>query len=58
MSSSNRKLLVDEVDVILHCAASVRFDLPLLDILKINVEGTHRLLELALEMTSFYMECG
>jgi alcohol-forming fatty acyl-CoA reductase len=42
--------LVDENDVIFHCAAVVNFDLPLLDILKVNDAGTDRLLELATEM--------
>jgi alcohol-forming fatty acyl-CoA reductase len=50
ITASDRKLLVDNVDVIFHCAALVSFDSSLLDILKVNVAGTHRLLELATEM--------
>ena len=50
LSSWDRSTLVEEVDVIFHCAAVVNFDLSLLDILKVNVVGTHRLLELATEM--------
>jgi alcohol-forming fatty acyl-CoA reductase len=47
LSLSDRKLLLAEIDVIFHCAALIRFDLPLLSILKVNVQGTQQLLELA-----------
>jgi alcohol-forming fatty acyl-CoA reductase len=50
LSSSDRNILINEVDLIFHCAASVSFEWSLLDILKVNVEGTNRLLLLATEM--------
>jgi thioester reductase-like protein len=36
-----------EVDTVMHCAASVSFDLPLDDSRRINVDGTRHVLELA-----------
>ncbi|MEN0012304.1 MAG: SDR family oxidoreductase [Solirubrobacteraceae bacterium] len=39
--------LPDDVDTIIHCAASVGFDLPLQQQRQINVEGTRRVLEAA-----------
>lgn len=39
--------LTAEVTSILHCAASTRFDLPLDDARRTNVQGTRRVLELA-----------
>jgi thioester reductase-like protein len=41
------ELLADEVTTILHCAASVSFDLSLEDSRRINVDGTRHVLELA-----------
>ena len=39
--------LADEVSLIVHCAASVSFDLPLDESRRINVDGTARVLEFA-----------
>jgi thioester reductase-like protein len=39
--------LADEVTTVLHCAASVSFDLPLEDSRRINVDGTRHVVELA-----------
>src|ERR671919_645402 len=39
--------LASEVTTVLHCAASVSFDLPLQDSRRINVDGTRHVLELA-----------
>lgn len=44
---STRVALAETVTEIVHAAASVSFTLPLPDAREINVEGTHRLLELA-----------
>lgn len=43
--------LIESVDIVFHCAASVRFDLSLLDIMRINVKGTQRLLNIAEKLT-------
>jgi thioester reductase-like protein len=42
-----RKILVNELDVIINCAASVNFDDPLLDAIQINYIGCLRMVELA-----------
>ncbi|XP_026535069.1 fatty acyl-CoA reductase 1-like [Notechis scutatus] len=42
--------LLSEVNVIFHCAATVRFDEPLKDALLLNVMGTQQLLRLAHQM--------
>src|SRR5687767_1429404 len=39
--------LADEVTTVVHCAASVSFDLPLADSRRVNVDGTRHVLELA-----------
>jgi thioester reductase-like protein len=50
ITSEERSELIKTVNVVFHCAALVSFDLPLFDILKVNVKGTQRLLELTKEM--------
>lgn len=47
MSQADREKLVEKVHVIFHCAAMVRFDLKLSEIMKINVIGTLQVLQLA-----------
>ena len=47
LSSSDRALIVDEVDVILNVAASVSFDDPLKQALMINYFGAKQMLDLA-----------
>ncbi|MHB8660128.1 MAG: SDR family oxidoreductase [Solirubrobacteraceae bacterium] len=47
LSASRRDRLAEEVDMIVHSAASVSFTLPLAEARRINVEGTRRMLELA-----------
>lgn len=42
-----RQTLVDELDIILNSAASISFDDPLKDALRINYMGTRRILDLA-----------
>jgi fatty acyl-CoA reductase len=41
--------LVNELDILINCAASVNFDDPLLDAIQINYFGCMRMLELAKE---------
>lgn len=49
ISPDDRLRLVNEVDLIINCAASVNFDDPLLDAIQINYFGCYRMLELAKE---------
>jgi long-chain acyl-CoA synthetase len=44
-----RARLIGEVDRIIHCAATVRFNLPLAEARRINVEGTRHVLRFAEE---------
>jgi long-chain acyl-CoA synthetase len=52
LSDADRREVVERVDGVLHCAASIAFDLPLDQAREINTEGTRRVLELAREMGS------
>jgi thioester reductase-like protein len=47
LSQATRERLADEVDTIIHCAASVSFDLPLEEARAINVGGTRRMIDFA-----------
>ena len=47
LSESSRERLGREVTTVLHCAASVSFDLPLDESRSVNVDGTRRVLEFA-----------
>jgi long-chain acyl-CoA synthetase len=47
LSDGASALLRREVTTVLHCAASVSFDLPLAESRSVNVEGTRRVLEFA-----------
>ena len=49
LSVEDRAELVQELDIIINCAASVNFDDPLLDAIQINYFGCMRMLELAKE---------
>lgn len=44
------QLLCDEVDIIIHAAADVRFNIPLMDLVKSNVRGTREILDIATKM--------
>lgn len=50
MSEHDRQVLKDEVSVVFHGAATVRFDEPLRTAYSINVRGTHEMLSLAKDM--------
>ncbi|KAM7359604.1 putative fatty acyl-CoA reductase CG5065 isoform 1-T2 [Cochliomyia hominivorax] len=50
MSEDDRKYLIDNTDVIFHCAANVRFDQPLRPMIQMNVLGTLKILDLAAKM--------
>lgn len=47
LSPESRQTLIDEVQIMINCAASVNFDDPLLEALNINYFGTLRMLDLA-----------
>ncbi|NXS09216.1 FACR1 reductase, partial [Neodrepanis coruscans] len=50
ISAEDEEELLARVNVVFHCAATVRFDEPLKHALQLNVMGTQRLLELARQM--------
>ncbi|XP_073817827.1 fatty acyl-CoA reductase wat-like [Musca autumnalis] len=50
ISDEDRNELIEEVDVIIHCAATVRFNEPLSNATQINVAATRDILELAKKM--------
>src|SRR5919198_1126816 len=47
LTAARREELAEAVADVVHCAASISFDLPLEEARDINVEGTRQLLELA-----------
>jgi thioester reductase-like protein len=49
LSPEDRAMLVNDLDIIINCAASVNFDDPLLDAIQINYFGCMRMLALAKE---------
>lgn len=50
LSPEDRQLLIDEVQFIYHCAATIRFDEPLRNAVLLNVRGVKLMLELAKQM--------
>jgi thioester reductase-like protein len=52
LSAADRARLVATVDRIIHCAASISFDLPLHEAREINVRGVERVIELAREIAA------
>lgn len=50
MDETDRAELVEQVNVVFHCAANVRFDQPLRDAVNMNTLGTQRVLQLAEKM--------
>ena len=52
LSAEDRVRLIDSVDRIVHCAASISFELPLTEAREINVEGVARMIELAREIAA------
>lgn len=47
MSAADREVLINKVNVIYHCAATVRFDEPLRRAIMMNTRGTKLVLDLA-----------
>jgi thioester reductase-like protein len=52
LSKQDRRRLVGSVDRIVHCAASISFELPLAQAREINVQGLARMIELARETSA------
>jgi thioester reductase-like protein len=52
LSDADHSRLVASVDRIVHCAASISFDLPLADARQVNVHGVERVIELAREIAA------
>lgn len=50
LSDADINLLCDEVEIVVHAAADVRFNIPLLELVQSNVRGTRDLLEIAKKM--------
>lgn len=50
ISSQDLRTLQDEVSIVVHSAATIRFDEPLKRAIRINVTATKRVLELALQL--------
>jgi thioester reductase-like protein len=52
LSGKDREWLIGSVDRVIHCAASISFELPLAQAREINVEGVARVIELAREIAA------
>jgi thioester reductase-like protein len=52
LSFEDRAWLLGSVDRIIHCAASISFELPLKEAREINVQGVERVIELAREIAA------
>lgn len=50
ISEQDVELLCNEVDVVIHAAADVRFNIPLLELVQSNVRSTRDILEIAKKM--------
>lgn len=49
LSDEDRKLIIDNVTLIYHCAATIRFDEKLKRAVELNTRGTREMISLALE---------
>jgi fatty acyl-CoA reductase len=49
ISEEDRKLIIDNVTLIYHCAATIRFDEKLKRAVELNTRGTREMIKLALE---------
>lgn len=50
ISSDDHKWLVENVNFIFHCAATIKFNEPIKIASKVNIEGTKHILALATEI--------
>lgn len=58
LSEADRQLLMKEVDIIFHCAATVRFDEKLRVAVNINMNGTKCILEMGREMKNLKVKAA
>lgn len=52
LSEEDRQKLIEEVDVVFHCAATVRFNEKLKQSVKINIKATKYFIDMAREMNN------
>lgn len=57
MTQADRDMIIDNVNIIINSAASVSFNDPLHDALKINYFGTMRMLELGKQCKNIQAYC-
>lgn len=50
LNKEDKAWICEEVQIVFHCAATVRFDIPLKKAVLINVKGTKQMLEMAKQM--------
>lgn len=50
LSSSDRSMLVENVEILLHCAADIRLEAPIQETMRTNYVGTERVLQLAVQL--------
>ena len=53
ISNDDQQDLIQNVSIIFHCAATVRFNEKIRDAVEINVKGTQKLIDLAKKMKDF-----
>lgn len=57
ISVADRQELIDNVEIIIHAAADIRFDISLVDLVLVNLRGTRELLYLAKQIKGLKMFC-
>ncbi|KAI3389519.1 hypothetical protein SNEBB_005768 [Seison nebaliae] len=55
ISEADRLMLIEEVNVIIHSAATVRFDEPLKFAIRMNIKGVYQMIQLAKEMKKLFV---
>ena len=58
LSEADSNLLCDQVSIVFHCAATVKFDEALRVAIQMNVIGTQRLIALCHKMPQFDFNCA
>ncbi|XP_070153640.1 putative fatty acyl-CoA reductase CG5065 [Polyergus mexicanus] len=52
LQPEDKNMLIQQVNIVFHCAATVRFDEPLKNAVNLNIKGTDRMLDLCKRMTN------
>ncbi|XP_068168149.1 fatty acyl-CoA reductase 1 [Antennarius striatus] len=52
LSKEDQSILAENINIVFHCAATIRFNEPLKDAVQLNVLATHKMLALAHRMTN------